>query len=103
MFDDKENNNLLGQTDKVIPFNASHCLSSIREFLQSVEASIHIDDLALPTPHREIDSCIMDVIHDLPGLTRPQLQAFNRCRLFLGVQFLSEIATAGGHNIARDA
>jgi hypothetical protein len=64
---------LLGQTDKFIPFDAPHWLSSIRGFLKSVEASIHIDNLALPIPHREIDSCIMDVIQNLPGLSRPQL------------------------------
>jgi hypothetical protein len=93
---------LLGQSDKFIPFDAPHWLSSIRGFLKSVEASIHIDDLALPIPHREIDSCIMDVIHDLPGLTRPQLQAFNQCRVILGVQFLSEILTADGLRNAWD-
>jgi hypothetical protein len=93
---------LLGQTDKVIPFDAPHWLSSIRVFLQSVESSIHIEGLTLPQPHRESDPCIMDVIHDLPGLTSPQLSAYNRCRVFLGVHFLSEIVTADGHNLARD-
>jgi hypothetical protein len=94
---------LLGQPDKFVPFDAPHWLSFIRGFLQSVEASIHINALALPSSHREFDSCIMDVIHDLPGIMRPQLQAFNRCRVFLGVQFLSEITTADGCYIARDA
>jgi hypothetical protein len=94
---------LLGQTDKFVPFDAPHWLSSIREFLQSVEASIHIDNLHLPQPHRDSNVCIMDVIHDLPGLTRPQLRAFNRCRIFLGVHFLSEIVTADGRILARDA
>jgi hypothetical protein len=42
---------LLGQTGKLAPFDEPHWLSSIREFLQSVEASIHIQGLALPTPH----------------------------------------------------
>jgi hypothetical protein len=64
---------LLGQTDNLIPFDDPHWFSSIREFLQSVEASIHIDNLHLPQSHRDSDVCIMDVIHDLPGLTRPQL------------------------------
>jgi hypothetical protein len=78
-------------------------LSSIHEFLQSVEASIHIESFTLAQPHRESDLCIMDAIHDLPGFPRPQLRAFNRCRVFLGVHFLSEIVTADGRNIARDA
>jgi hypothetical protein len=93
---------LLGQTDKVVPFDAPHWLSSIREFLQSVEASIHIEGLTLHKPHHESDPCIMDVIRDLPGLTRPQLSAFYRCRVFLGVHFLSEIVMADGRNLARD-
>jgi hypothetical protein len=94
---------LLGQTEKLIPFDDPHWFSSIWKFLQSVEASIHINKLHLPQSHRDSNVCIMDVIHDLPGLTRQQLRAFNRCQIFLGVHFLSKIVTADGSFLARDA
>jgi hypothetical protein len=68
-----------------------------------MNASIHVDGLSLPTPLCETDACIMDAIHQLPGLTKPQLRAFDRCRIHCGFLYLSEIVTADGHNISREA
>jgi hypothetical protein len=45
----------------------------------------------------------MEVVSALPGTSRADLAAFNRCRLFLGILFLSELVTADRHNIDRDA
>jgi hypothetical protein len=45
----------------------------------------------------------MDVLSALPNVTRAKLEACNRVRLFYGVFFLSEITTADGGSIARDA
>jgi hypothetical protein len=42
-------------------------------------------------------------ISSLAGVTRADLAAFNRCHLFLGVHFLSEITAADGISLARDA
>jgi hypothetical protein len=39
----------------------------------------------------------------LPSLSRPQLLAFNRCRLFFGVAYLSKVSTFDGTAIASDA
>jgi hypothetical protein len=45
----------------------------------------------------------MEPIPALDGVSRADLKAFNRCRLFLGVMFLSEIITANGMAISWDA
>jgi hypothetical protein len=45
----------------------------------------------------------VDAVIALPSLSKPQLLAFNRCRLFFGVTYLSEVSTADGTAIASDA
>jgi hypothetical protein len=45
----------------------------------------------------------MYVINALPDLEKSQKAAFNRCRVFFGVTFLSKITTADDNSIARDA
>jgi hypothetical protein len=94
---------LLEQTATEILLPDIHWLSSLREFLTSIDASIHIDGLSPPEPLRKNDVCIMDVIHSLAGLTKAQLRAFNHCRIFFGVQYVSELTSADGRQICRDA
>jgi hypothetical protein len=84
---------LLGAPTTLIPHDDSHWLSSIRHFLGSLDASLHVNGLELPQPLRDVDVCIMDAIHTLPGLKKAQLQASNRCRIYLGVIYVSEIST----------
>jgi hypothetical protein len=45
----------------------------------------------------------MEQISSLAGVSRAELKSFNRCRLHAGVIFLSEISTADGTAITRDA
>jgi hypothetical protein len=96
---------LLETPNMAIPHLAPNWLSSMRSFLTNMEASIHIDGLTqtLPTPLRENDACIMDVILSLPDVSRSHLRAFNRCRIFFGVAHVSEIGSADGTSLSRDA
>jgi hypothetical protein len=94
---------LLGQTSTEIPHPAMHWLLSLREFLKTIDTSIHTAGLSLSDPLRESDVCIMDVIHPLPSLTKAQLRAFNRYRIFFGVHYVSEITTADGRQLCHDA
>ena len=48
----------------------------------------------IPYP-RERDKVVMDVIV-AENLTRAEIHSLNRCRNFLGVIFLSDMATADG-------
>jgi hypothetical protein len=45
----------------------------------------------------------MERISQLEGVSRADLASFNRCRLYLGVNFLSEISSADGRALSRDA
>jgi hypothetical protein len=79
--------------------------SSLRTFLVHAKGSIHIPHADFPHWHhsRITDVDIMAVVSALDGVSRAELAAFNRCRLYLGVMFLSEIVTADGGTLDRDA
>jgi hypothetical protein len=96
---------LLEHAAPIMLHQAPHWLSALRQFLQQLQASIHIPGLGetLPRPLREADVNLMDAVVALPSLSRPQLLAFNRCRLFFGVAYLSEVSTADSTAIASDA
>jgi hypothetical protein len=80
---------LLETTNTSIPHLAPHWLSSMRSFLNQMDASIHSDGLTttLPQPLPENDNCIMDVILSLPSISKSQLRAFNWCRIYFGARF----------------
>jgi hypothetical protein len=96
---------LLEITNTLIPHQSAHWLTALRQFLSKMEASLHIKGLhaKLPKPLRENDVCIMEVVLDMPSTSCAHLQAFERCRLFFGVIYLSEITTADGSAISRAA
>jgi hypothetical protein len=45
----------------------------------------------------------MEAILDLPNTSTPDIQAFNRVRLFFGVTLLSELTTADGNHLTIEA
>jgi hypothetical protein len=94
---------LLGAPTTLILHDDSHWLSSLRHFLGSLDASLHVKGLELPQPLRDVDVCIMDATHMLPGIKKAQLQAFNRCRIYIGVIYVAEISTADGRNLSCEA
>jgi hypothetical protein len=96
---------LLEATSAPISCHTPHWLSSIRQFMAKLDASLHNENLQnnFPQPLRAHDVALVDAINSLPNLKNPQKVAFNRCRIYLGVTFLSEIATADRIGLARDA
>jgi hypothetical protein len=70
-----------------------------------MDASIYIDGLTttLPLLLRENDACIMDDVLSLPGILKSHLRAFNRCRIFFGVAHVTELGSADGTSISREA
>jgi hypothetical protein len=56
-----------------------------------------------PAPLCVADVCLMDAVAPVAGYKPAAKDAFNRVRLYLGVTYLSEITTADGVSIARDA
>jgi hypothetical protein len=97
---------LLEYPAQVLLHDEAHIFPVVRQFLRSIEGSLHITEVteALPPPFRERNHCLIEVISSLPaGLTRAHALTFNRVRLFLGVFYLSELTTADGTALSRDA
>jgi hypothetical protein len=79
--------------------------TSLKEFLSFVNGTVYIPPKQLLpwTLLLQEDKCIMERISTLPGASRADLKAFNQCRLYLGVVFLSEITMAEGLTLDRTA
>ena len=85
-----------------VPYLESNWLTSLRDFLRDIKGSLQISAQDTDTPPRRGDQKIMMVI--LPSsTTRADMIKFNRCREFLQVKWLSEITSANGLTISREA
>ena len=69
-------------------------LSTLRNFLATINGSIRIHDYYCPQSPIHNDIALMDAFHTLPGIGRKRMMHLNYCRLFLKVHFLSEIVTS---------
>jgi hypothetical protein len=95
---------LLLHPDVPVPYLPNDWLSSLRGFLSFINGYLHMDGIAEDMPQRcRLDDCnIMDAIlrcHPTPA----EQASVNRCRLWMGVAYLSEITTANGRELSRDA
>jgi hypothetical protein len=79
--------------------------NSIKDFLQYANGAVHIPSNKFLNwqPLREHDIAIMEQISAMDGVSRADLKSFNRCWLFIGVIYLSEISTADGAALTREA
>jgi hypothetical protein len=79
--------------------------SSLKDFLSYTNGSVFLPpgDYIHWSPLREPDVAIMEIISSLDGVSKSDLKSFNRCRLNAGVLHLSEISTADGLSLSRDA
>jgi hypothetical protein len=86
-------------------FQESHWLRSMRSFLKSIQGSICLDHLYVPSLQRTHDSHIMDHVLS-SGQFRPiEVRAINYCRLYLQAVTVSDITNATGtrlfHGVTR--
>jgi hypothetical protein len=88
-----------------IPYVAHTWYSSLKTFLALVHGTVYIPpSYFIPWPPvRANDAMIMKCITQLPGVSRANLESFNRCRLFLGILFLMEIMAANSGALTRTA
>jgi hypothetical protein len=96
---------LLQDPHLLLPFADHHIFSVLRSFLQELNGSFYVTalDEMLPSPNRNRDVGIMQAIAALPVVSSVDLNRCIRCRLFLCITYLSEVSTANGLSIARDA
>jgi hypothetical protein len=79
--------------------------SSLKDFLSYANGLVFIppSNFLHWSPLREHDVALMEIISTLDGVSKSDLKSFNRCRLHAGVLHLSEISTADGLSLSRDA
>lgn len=64
----------------------------VRKFLQHIQGSLQIEEEYVLKPLQEQDQGIMDAAI-MQGLSPTQLKHINACRLYLRVQYISELTT----------
>jgi hypothetical protein len=79
--------------------------TTFRNFLAIIQGSLHIPavTLSLPTSSRHNDSSIMDIVSSIHGTSAADLRRFNTVRIWMGISHISEITTANGKYITREA
>ena len=83
-----------------IPHLRGTVVKSIRDYLSSIDAKIHLDDPMIRSPLRTNDIAIMDVAIGMQ-FTPNQLKRINAVREYFDVLYLSEICEPNGTKIAR--
>jgi hypothetical protein len=78
-------------------------VETLREFLWSIQATIRIPSLATINPLRQADKCIMTQAIRSKNFTTKELQFINNCRMYLQVNYLSEICTGDGNRLLPSA
>ena len=96
---------LLQHPQPKLPFLPTTWLTSVRDFLATINGELTVTDATaeIPPPTRLADRYIMEAILDLPTTTTAELQACQRVRLFLGVTLLSELTSADGKSLTQEA
>lgn len=71
----------------------------IRTQLADINASIWIEDVWKPLPHREHDEFLMDKFLQIPGITRVELRQANAVRMYMRILTIADIADPSGEFI----
>jgi hypothetical protein len=81
------------------PHLESHYISSLREFLSSINGSI-VTEHAYTIPLQRVhDRAIMDVVIASNLCTPSECKTINYCRMFLRVHSIADLTLAGGNHI----
>jgi hypothetical protein len=87
---------ILEEPSRTIPHLESKWLASLRVYLASINASLHLDMTGLPPLEREHDGFIMDWIVQSNKFTDKEVVRLNYCRLFLNAVTLSDLTATNG-------
>ncbi len=82
-----------------IPHLESKWLASLRSYLASINAAIHLDAPGLPPLEREHDGYIMEWIVHSHQFTDKEIVRLNYCRLFLNAVTLSDLTMTNGRQL----
>jgi hypothetical protein len=95
---------MLGSPAVIVPYEPVGWFTRLRTFLAATDLSIDLPPelLRLPVPLRRGDSNLMEAFGTLP-LTAKKLELLNYCRLFLQVEYLSELCSPDGSSLLAPA
>ena len=82
-----------------IPYLEAGWFWTLRNFLCFINDEIHIDNLRVPQTLRANDHLIMETFLDTHHFSDKNMFRLNLCRIYLRVEFLSEICNPEGDNI----
>jgi hypothetical protein len=90
---------ILEDPNTPIPHLESQYIHSIRQFLQSINGSIHTD-IPYTVPFQQVrDQSLMEIVVQSTLFLAQECKTINYCRQFLQVHTLSDLALAGGTQI----
>ena len=90
---------ILEHVHSPVPHLESKWLSSLRLFLQRINAKLRLDTQYLPALQRLHDACIMDVIQSAGIFSNSEICKINYCRLYLNVVTVSDLTTINGRQL----
>ncbi len=90
---------ILENTRQALPHLESRWLASLRIFLASQNASIHLLDPYIPHLQRIHDAYIMDAILQSNQFSPAQIRHLNYCRLYLQAVTISDITDVAGRSL----
>ena len=83
-----------------MPYIKERTILSVRNHLKECNGKIHFDTTYVQHPLRENDVSIMDLVNTqtIHKVNINQKEKINCVRMFLGVQYVSQISTVDGTN-----
>ena len=91
---------ILGNTGQDLSYVKGRTILSVRKHLEECQAKIHLDTTYVQHPLRKKDVAIMDLVNTQTTykMNMNQKEKINCVRMFLGVQYVSQISTVDGTN-----
>ena len=92
---------ILTNTSQDLSYVKGRTILSVRKHLEECQAKLHLDSTYVQHPLCQKDVAIMDLVNTQTTykMTMNQKEKLNCVRMYLGVQYVSQISTVDGTNI----
>jgi hypothetical protein len=87
---------ILEQPKSSLPHLEVKWITSLRQYLSSINSRVQLDDPCIPSLQRQGDSYILDHILESEAFTAAEIRRLNYCRLYLQAITISDIAKITG-------
>ena len=91
---------ILSNTSQDLSYVKGRTILSVRKHLEECNRKLHLDTTYVQYPLRENDVSILDLVNTqtIQKVNINQKEKVNCVRVFLGVQYVSQVSTIGGTN-----